>query len=84
MPTFTLSGFQVSRDTNDDVVAINAVDLAIITPADQTTFSYIIETPATSEDLPIVDILAGEVATGLSGAGEPDGIDGRKFERTLS
>jgi len=84
MPTFTLSGFQVSRDTNDDVVAINAVDLAIITPAAQTTFSYTIETPATADGPPVMDILAGEVAAGLSGAGEPDGIDGRKFERTLS
>src|SRR6056297_1398323 len=73
MPTFTLSGFQISRDTNDDVVAINAVSLALVTPADQTTFSYIIETPATSEDLPIVDIDAATASVRVSGAGIPGG-----------
>src|SRR6056297_1113016 len=73
MPTFTLSGFQISRDTNDDVVAINAVSLALVTPADQTTFSYIIETPATAEDLPIVDIDAATASVRVSGTGIPGG-----------
>src|SRR6056297_2814320 len=73
MPTFTLSGFQISRDTNDDVVAINAVSLALVTPADQTTFSYTIETPSTAEDLPIVDIDAATASVRVSGTGIPGG-----------
>src|SRR6056297_4229445 len=73
MPTFTLSGFQISRDTSDDVFAVNAVTLALITPSDQTSFSYSIEEAATAQDLPVVDITAAVASATLSGPGVPGG-----------
>ena len=73
MPTFTLSGFQVSRDTSDGVIGVNAVTLALITPADQTSFSYSIEEAATAQDLPVVDITAAVASATLSGPGVPGG-----------
>lgn len=72
MTTFNLTGFQVTRDPSDTVVAIDPVTLSVFVPAGQTTFSYtILATPA--GEIPEVDIAADDVATLASGPGVPGG-----------
>ncbi len=73
MPTFTLTGFQVSRNTSGDATAINPVTLEIVAPAGQTSFTYTVDDPATATELPEVTIEAGDAYGALSGSGIPGG-----------
>ncbi len=74
MPTFSISGFQVTRNASDQIVSVDPVVLNVIAPVGQTTFTYIIDDPATSEFLTEVDIQAGEAFATVSGAGVPGAI----------
>ncbi|SHL74147.1 von Willebrand factor type D domain-containing protein [Roseovarius marisflavi] len=70
MPTFTLSGFQVNRNSADTVTGVFAVDLNIVVPDGQETFTYnVIQT--FPDDIPEVEINASEISATASGAGVP-------------
>ncbi|WP_306151028.1 VWD domain-containing protein [Roseovarius sp. MMSF_3281] len=73
MPTYSISGFQVTRNASDQIVSVDPVVLDIVTPAGQETFTYTIDNPASSGDLTEVEIEAGEAHPLAKGPGIPGG-----------
>ncbi|MET4104352.1 Ca2+-binding RTX toxin-like protein, partial [Roseovarius sp. MBR-78] len=73
MPTFTLSGFQVTRNATDTVVAVDPLSLSVFVPEGQTTFSYSI-LGTEPDDIPEVDITSDAVSVIASGPGVPGGV----------
>lgn len=75
MPTYTISGFQVTRNDSDAVVAIDPVILTVLAPVIQTTFSYTINEAAITDDLEEVSFNADPAYATLSGTGIPGGTE---------